>query len=100
MIKRLDGNPLDPMTFPAAPRTVRRSLSRGCALIGARLFILPHICVGVGVFAAIAGILAVLAFGHAKTAVVTKRTSSTSDDGETHHIQYRYGEDDGSRYVG
>lgn len=83
---------LRPQDFPPAPRDIRRKTAPGCTLTGIRLFILPHMCVGVGMLLFLAWELSVLLFGTSSTGNVTGRhTKPSSKGGPTRFIDYAYG---------
>jgi hypothetical protein len=83
--------------IPPAPRVVRRTRG-GCGLTFLRLFILPHVCVGIILLLSVPSHLLVSRFGTPVTAIVDqKQTTPTRNGGLMYDIYYHY-KLDGRRY--
>jgi hypothetical protein len=78
-----------PTRLPMPPRQVHGGV--GCGVWFARLFILPHMCVGVGLIGMFALAALVAAFGTDFMARVTRAyTSRGSKGGTTYNLAYQY----------
>jgi hypothetical protein len=78
-----------PTRLPPPPREVCGGV--GARLWFMRLFILPHMCVGVGLVGMFLLTVLVVAFGTDTSAVVTEaHTGKTSKGRTSYHITYRY----------
>lgn len=78
-----------PLKFPPPPRTVRGG--PGCAIWGVRVFILPHMAVGVVMIGLLLMTLAVALFGTDVPATLTNiHTSHSRKGGTIYHVGYTY----------
>ena len=78
-----------PTRLPAPPRAVKGGA--GCAIWFVRLFILPHMAIGVMLILQCVGSVLIAAFGVDANAIVTKAYTSTGSKGGTsYRIAYRY----------
>src|SRR5437867_3035224 len=78
-----------PVRLPPPPREVHGGV--GCAIWFVRLFILPHMLVGIFLIARLVLTALTAVFGTDRVATVTKAyTSQTSKGGTIYHIDYHY----------
>ena len=76
-------------TLPSPPRQVHRSASSGCSLTFLRLFILPHMLIGIGALAYIPVRALVQYFGTPVTATVQRKDSRNGSKGKViRSVQY------------
>ena len=80
---------ITPTRLPAPPRVVKGG--PGCAIWFVRLFILPHMAIGLLLILQFVGSVLIAAFGAESNATVTKAyTSQGSKGGTSYHVAYRF----------
>src|SRR3954465_13301686 len=77
-----------------APRTIRRrsGAAAGCGLIFGRLFILPHMLVGLGMLFMVPMTIAKVFFGDATQGRIVRKWT-TSGEETNYHVKYEYDAD-------
>ena len=79
-----------PPALQRRPRKVKRRRGTGCAVIFPRLFILPHIIIGIGLLTLVPVTLASVFFGQLHQGRVINKSTSSGKKGTYYQIRYEY----------